>query len=185
MLHYYSVKNLLAYREPGTDLEAMHRALAGPRQDQWVNLGGQLVPGPDVVQLIADIKSGVLKDWQAVHGRYRQLWAEYPMARQKHAYAVLCELLEVPRLTPAEWNAALDKAVDIQRFICEQVYLSRKKDYDNPFRKATYRNEAEQKAVVGDAEGNSFVQQVTAETEAFEQRAERQKTEPRRLAKRA
>jgi len=187
MLHYYAVKNLLAYRESGADLDTMNRALSGPRQIEWVNLGGQLIPGPDVLRLIADIKSGALKDWQAVHDRYQRLWNEYPLARQRHAYAVLCELLGISKLTPADWNAALDKAVDIQRFICEQVYLSRKKDYDNPFRKATYRNEAEQKAVAGDAEGNSFVKQVKAETEAFEQRAERQKSEVggRKSAKRA
>ena len=31
----------------------------------------------------------------------------------------------------------------IQRRIGEQVYLSRKKDYDNPFRSATCRNDEE------------------------------------------
>jgi hypothetical protein len=57
--------------------------------------------------------------------------------------------------------------VRIQEYVCEQVYCSRKKDYDDPFRQTTYRNAAEMAAVVGTAEDNSFVKQVARETEAF------------------
>ena len=46
----------------------------------------------------------------------------------------------------------------IQQYICEQVYLSRKKDYDNIYRQATYRNQAEMEAAIGTIEDNSFVQ---------------------------
>ena len=74
------------------------------------------------------------------------------------------------KLQPPElWNAALDEAVRIQEYVRDQVYVSRKKDYDNPFRQTTFRNAEEMKAVLGTAEDNSFVKQVQQETELFKQ----------------
>ena len=61
----------------------------------------------------------------------------------------------------------LDKAVRIQQFICDQVYESRKKDYDNPIRSATFRNNEEKLAVVGRIEDVSFVKQIQKETADF------------------
>lgn len=48
--------------------------------------------------------------------------------------------------------------------MCEQVYLSRKKDYDNIYRQATYRNAEEMQAALGTIEDNSFVQQTRVQT---------------------
>ena len=97
------------------------------------------------------------------------MWQDYPRRKQAHALAVLLELLGAADLTPALWNAALDEAVRIQEYVRDQVYATRKKDYDNPFRKITFRNAEEMKAVLGTAEDNSFVKQVQQETEAFKQ----------------
>jgi len=79
------------------------------------------------------------------------------------------DLLGTNTLAPALWNAALDEAVRIQEYVRDQVYATRKKDYDNPFRKITFRNAEEMKAVLGTAEENGFVKQVRQETEAFKQ----------------
>ncbi len=76
--------------------------------------------------------------------------------------------LRTDNLTREQWESALNKAVDIQKYICEQVYISRKKDFDNPFRQATYRNTAEMTAAIGKVEDNSFVKQVQKETKDFE-----------------
>jgi hypothetical protein len=174
MLHYYAVKNLLEYLRANPDATretmAMPKALGGKRQRQWVNLGGQLAPQPAVARLFGDIKSGKLKTWQAIHARYDQMWQEYPRQKRAHALATLLDLLGASgkKLTPQLWNAALDEAVRIQKYVCEQVYVSRKKDYDDPFRKTTFRNAAEMKAVVGTAEANSFVKQVRQDTQAFD-----------------
>ena len=47
------------------------------------------------------------------------------------------------------------------------MFESRKKDYENEFRNATFRNEAEKLAVVGSIEDVSFVRQIRKETEEF------------------
>jgi len=69
----------------------------------------------------------------------------------------------------------LDKTVAIQEYIRDQVYASRKKDHDNPFRQATYRNTEEMVAAIGTIEDNSFVKLVREETENFKAAVEEMK----------
>jgi len=173
MLLHYAVKNLLAYRaeHPEADRAAMAEALAGRRETAWINLGGQLVRAEDLERLRADIKSGALRTWHDIHERYEELWARYPLDKQRHAFATLLDLLGAEELTPERWETALDRAVDAQQFICDQVYRTRRKDYDSPFRRMTFATPAEMEAVIGTAEDNRFVQQVRDETEAFTERA--------------
>ena len=95
MLHYYAVKNLLAYMQANPDAtrETMCRDLAGQRETNWVNLGGQLAPEPEVERLFDDIKAGRLKNWHEIHGRYDEMWQDYPRRKQAHALAILLKLL--------------------------------------------------------------------------------------------
>jgi hypothetical protein len=145
----------------------MCNKLKGDRQTRWVNLGGQLVPEKDVDQIRSDIGSGKLTAWEEIHARYNSLWQNYPLEKQKHAFAALCTLLGTNQLTREQWIAALDRSVKIQEYIRDQVYISRKKDYDNTFRQNTYRNMAEMTAAIGTIEENSFIKQVRSETETF------------------
>lgn len=174
MLHYYAVKNLLAYLQanPAATRATMCAELAGARQREWVNLGGQLVPGPDVDQLRADIRDGRYPSWAQIHQAYDALWAAYPLQKQRHALATLLDLLETTTLDAQTWNAALDAAVRIQEYVRDQVFLTRQKDHANRFRQTTFRNTAEMRAVVGTPEENSFVKLVRKETEEFRQLVE-------------
>lgn len=172
MAHFYAVKNLMEYfySKPESDLSSMHIELSQNPQTKWVNLGGQLVPESDTDTLRKDICSGLLKNWQDIHKRYDELWAVYPLEKQKHSYYTLCKLLEIDKLSKENWIECLDKAVKTQDFINEQVYLSRKKDYDNPFRQATFRSEEEMIATIGDIEENSFILLIRKETEEFKEK---------------
>ena len=178
MLVYYGVTNLFGYLavNPGSTLTRMAGDLAGPRETAWINMGGQLVPAAEVDRLRQQIGSGALASWDAIHRRYDELWEAYPRAKQRHAFAALCAILGAEKLTPAVWRAAVDRAVSIQRYIGDQVYASRKKDYDNPFRRMTYRSDEEMTAAIGTIDDNSFIRQVRAETGAFEKLAESMKT---------
>ena len=169
MLHYYGIKNLMEHLNvnPEADFSSMCKALKGRRKTKWVNLGGQLIPEKDVDLMRTDIGSGKLTKWTEIHHRYDVLWDKYPSEKQKHAYATLCEILGIDIPTKEQWLSALDKAKEIQEFIRDQVYISRKKDFDNPFRQATYRNMAEMTTAIGNIEDNSFVEQVRNETEGF------------------
>jgi hypothetical protein len=167
IMHYYAVTNLLKYllSNNGATLTTMHDELNGKRENTWYNLGGQLIQGKDVDVLCREIKSGKINDWEKIHSRYDSLCDQYAKDKQKHAYTVLCDLSGTNKITPKLWEQSLKKLLKIQQYVCDQVFVSRKKDYENPFRKSTYRNEEEMKAVTGPLEDNLFINQVKQETD--------------------
>ena len=169
MLHYYAVKNLLDYFKdnPETTFASMCETLKGERENEWINLGGQLLAKKHVDQLRVDIGSGHLGSWAEIHHRYDTLWESYRLEKHQHAFATLLDLLGVSSLTKEQWIAALDRAADIQDYISDQVFTSRKKDYDNPFRQSTFRDEEEMIAAIGDIKDNDFIIQVQEDTKKF------------------
>ncbi|MBM4103226.1 MAG: DUF4954 family protein [Planctomycetes bacterium] len=171
MLLYYAVKNLIEYLRFNTSANfgAMQKALKGPRVREWGNLGGQLAPAKDIDQLRADAGGGKLASWDDIHKRYDALWAAYPLEKQKHAMASLCEIYGAAELKKEQWQDALQKSVGVQEYVRDQVYITRKKDFDNSFRQATFRNMDEMTAAIGTIEDNGFVKQVRTETEQFKQ----------------
>jgi hypothetical protein len=170
ILHYYGVRNLMEYltNNPKSSFSVMCKALKGTRKKEWVNLGGQLMQKEDLDNLRSEIGSGKLKSWKDIHNRYNDLWAKYKLDKQKHAFATICELIGTEKLTTEEWNTALDKTVKIQNYISGQVYSSRKKDFENPYKQTTFRNKEEMKAAFGSVDENSFIIQVRQETSDFE-----------------
>ncbi|MBI5008675.1 MAG: DUF4954 family protein, partial [Bacteroidia bacterium] len=170
MIHYYAVKNLMAFMisNPDTTFSIMSKKLKGDREKEWVNLGGQIMKKENLDKIRSDIGKGNLKTWKDIHNRYNDLWNNYPADKQKHAFSILCEISGSGHLTKPQWIKALRKALIIQRYICDQVYLSRKKDFDNPFRQTTFRNKEEMKAALGIVENNSFIVQIRKETADFE-----------------
>jgi len=170
MLLYYAVKNLVDYLQanPGATLASLLTDLGQPpRITRWVNLGGQIVAKQDLDKLRESINAGRLNTWDAIHQAYDTLWDQYPRQKQQHALATL-RLLLGNDITADLWSRALDESVKIQRFVRDQVYTTRSKDYENPYRQATFDDEAEQQAVTGTIEDNDFVKQVREETSAFE-----------------
>lgn len=172
MLHIYAIRNIQECIESQSieTLNSLHKRLVSQRVTKWINLGGQLCPEKKVDQLRKEINIGKLKSWDQIHDCYDQLWEKYLLEKQKHAYAVLCYLCKTPEITQEIWMDVLNEAIQIQQYICNQVYETRKKDYENPFRKATYRNEEEMTAAIGTVEDNGFIQQIRAETKAFEKK---------------
>ena len=166
MVHHYAVREISGFltANPGSTFSSMCRSLAGEREKKWMNAGGQLIPEKEMDRLRSEIASGELDSWKKIHDRYDELWERYPEAKCHHAYASLCKLYGTHELTPETWHEALTKAIAVQEYVCEQVYLSRKKDYDNPFRSMIYRNAEEMRSVMGDIGSNDFIKHVRRET---------------------
>lgn len=173
MLNFYAVRELLAWLDEhkGAALAELAGELAGPRVKRWVNLGGQLVSEADLDELRRRIRDGELDGWPVVHHAFDQLWARRAQDRCRHALATLLDLHGAASLTDELWQAALDSAVATAATMAEQTYLTRKKDYDNLFRQATFDSPAEQAAVVGAAEDNDFVRHMRRQAEDFAARA--------------
>ncbi len=174
LLRWYALRVLIAYfaERPDALFQDASEVLSGPRVREWENLGGQLVPREKVEMLVHDIRDGTVNGWDEVHARYALLWAEYPLDKAQHAWATLCDLLDVENLEEPVFAREVERFMDTTRFIEEQVYLTRRKDYQNNFRKATFRNEEEMRAVLGSPESNSFVRQTRADMERWRARAD-------------
>jgi len=169
MVYYYAVNTIFNWMQHDTSrtFADMVVALQGNRETKWANFGGQLMREQDVDALRQDIGNGKLTTWNQIHQRYDSLWEQYPLQKQQHAYASLCSVLGVSNLTQKQWLEVLDKSLVIQEFVKDQVYLSRKKDFDNPYRRMTFRNEAEMTAAIGTIEDNGFVKEVRQMTVKF------------------
>jgi len=174
MLHYYATKTLIDCLSENKDMtfSSLAARLAGNRQQSWTNLGGQIIPTTEIDKLRAEIVAGTLDSWKDIHDRYDLLWNAYPLEKQRHAWATLCELLGTPDPSARQWLKALDKAVQLQQFVCDEVYRTRKKDDDNPFRQATFASIEEMQAVIPKAEENEFVLRIKKGTEEFGRKVE-------------
>jgi hypothetical protein len=91
------------------------------------------------------------------------------MDKARHAWAVLALLNGGPVSGAELLKQELTSAIDIRRWISGQIYQTRAKDYRDPFRKATFRNDAEMEQVLGKPEDNSFVRLAPEESKRFEE----------------
>ena len=175
MLIHYAMSNVLDYFDDCTPQWEELTKLTKKEQtsDSWINLGGQLVMGKDLDTIRQDICNGALSSWDDIHQRYDELWERYATDKLCHALQALCIVMNTEVMTPDLWLQALAHEERIQRRISEQVYLSRKKDHDNPFRSVTCRNAEEALTVYGTPEENNFVNQVREEMFANIRRIER------------
>ncbi|MDR1212155.1 MAG: DUF4954 family protein [Spirochaetaceae bacterium] len=147
------------------DAEREKNAESG-RVSEWVNMGGQIVPAFRVDRLRSDI--GRYSSWHEIHDEYSRWVDLYELDKLSHAWSLLA-LLEGG--APADRAAFIDGFGRLRltkRWICDQVYESRAKDFLDPFRKITYRNQEEMDAVAGKAGDNFFVKRAKEKLESFE-----------------
>lgn len=174
MLIHYAVRNLLNHEKKGGRIhDLIDFGTDGSKaKEEWTNLGGQLVTTADLDTLRSDICNGALDSWTAIHDRYNELWARYPADKLHHALHALCSVLGTDKMNKELWLHALAQAESIERHIAGQVYVSRKKDHNNPYRSITCRNTEEMLAIYGKAEENGFVNQMRDEAASYTRKIE-------------
>ena len=143
---------------PGAPAESTGNGGTAGRVTEWVNLGGQIVPAFRVDELRRDIREERLTTWEAIHARYDDMAAAYEEDRFRHAWAALGEYAPGgPPVNRAAFDASCAEALRLSGWIKDQVFVSRAKDFHDPFRGITYRNREEMEEVAGRVEDNSFV----------------------------
>jgi hypothetical protein len=178
MLRWYAAKTLAVFldAEPaalggGALTEKCENAPEG-RISAWVNMGGQIVPSFRVDELRRDISTGKYKTWDEIHAVYAHWRKLYPLDKARHAWAVLSWLYRTGNGGGAIDSELLKKEFEAARetsqWICGQIYETRAKDFANPFRKATFRNEAEMEKVLGAVHNEPFVCFSRSEAQSFE-----------------
>ncbi|MCC5936569.1 MAG: DUF4954 family protein [Lunatimonas sp.] len=141
---------------------------------QWKNVGGQLMPAAILSELIDEVKSPQVSTWPEVHALYTAASLSYPTWKCAHGLQSLFEARQVIRedFGQREWEQVLRESVDTRRWLSEQTYLSRQKDYQNRFRNMVYDSMEERDLILGSLEDNGFIQQEQRECKAFVDKVE-------------
>ncbi len=171
LISYYAALEVirLLEQEPELTITTLTARLAGVKRTAWCNIGGQLIPKPEVDRLIRDIHNGTIDSWDAVHNFYHETSAAYPEMKMQHALASLLELNDIKpkQLTAKFVRQLLNDAVSTREWMVEGIYSSRAKDYESPFRKMVYETNEEMEQVIGALEDNSFIRQQREELVTF------------------
>jgi len=140
----------------------------------WDNIGGQLIPAAKLEELFRAVCEGRIDTWERLHQAYDRAWNEY--AEQKTAHALYCLLhsydLGIEQLDPELIRRALKDSAEVAGELLQRAYASRQKDFENPFRRTTFRNPAEMEAVWGKLEDISFLKSYNEEIESYRRSVE-------------
>lgn len=143
---------------------------------EWENLGGLLVSAPRLEKVLAKAGAGDYPTWREFHEEYRTMSGFYQKDKTRYAWSLLGALYPLSPSGKEGRNGAagpskeglLDAFRDLEKltgYIAREVFESRAKDWSNPFRKSTYRSEAEMIAVLGTPTDNAFVNKTKKEME--------------------
>ena len=170
MLVMYAVKALLTYfEESGSFFKDFAVANADKANAlHWINMGGQLMPEEKFNILRNRICAGEFENWKQVHTVYDEYWKQYTFDNAISGLYVLKFVYNEKTLSESVWKKALSESLEIRKYIEDQVYKTKLKDYTNIFRSCTYRNKEEFSAVLGKVESNSFIKTARQDTVDFE-----------------
>ncbi len=159
MLLYYATATIASWCNSQSCTLSSFQQQSTPLLEEWMNVGGLLVPSSKVESLKDKVRSGSVTRWDEMHQNYDVWFTEYPRDRAEHALAVLHEILGVSEITASHWQTLQQAVVRIRLHIEEQVFKTKEKDFNNKFRASTYRNLQERDAVLGCLDDNPFIQE--------------------------
>lgn len=162
LVSYYAVHQLVEYASRnsfGTFSEMLDTLPARPALTLWANIGGQLIPQPEVDKLLKNIQANKIKGWGEVHNFYKEQGAAYDLQKLHHALAALREShgIQIKKVSETVFDNLLQKNIAVREWIVKQIHDSRAKDYQNPFRKMIYETEEEMNKIIGSLQDNSFI----------------------------
>jgi len=165
MIRFYGIRHLI--RHIGM-AQLKGQVMLPTKRTSWINLGGQLVPEKEFRKFRQQIRSGRIKSWDDVHIFYDEQTSLYHQQVLEHAFASLREIAGLKKgIDKEEIIDLLNEANETANWIVEGITQSRQKDYDNPFRRMVYENDAEMEKVIGRMQDNSFIRMVQGETKEF------------------
>lgn len=147
--------------------EVLNQLPMQSQQNEWQNLGGQIIQKTDVDALKLDIKSGKIKSWDEVHEFYRTTFANYSNNKLQHAINSVCSLHNTDKIDGKLLHFLLTESITTKEWMMMNIALSREKDYTNSFRKMVYDTTEEMNNVLGDVNDNAFIKQQKKELKSF------------------
>ncbi len=175
MITWYGLNNLInniGTGQPGIAGMIKDLLKDNPGRNEWLNIGGQLMPSSSVEDLKNNTRDKKINSWDELHTAYSEIGDSYPKQKLQHAIASLLEIenINVQHVNNNMINQWLDRAIAIKTSIVNRIIESREKDYTNPFRKMIYDSDDEMNKVIGSFDDNSFVQQQQQSLKQFRQK---------------
>lgn len=174
VIYYGTVQCIAQFLENDLkNVAALIRQLPSiPKRNQWINVGGQLIPEEEVEKFRKHVRAGKIKSWDDVHAFYTMQGQAYDADKFEHAFAALLEVLgiSVTGFTPEIFKQILLQSVQTKTWLTDGIYESRAKDYTNPFRTMIFDNKEEMDNVWGKLEDNSFIAMQQAELKDFKKK---------------
>lgn len=171
LIVYYGITQLIALheKEPSLNFESLINKLGNPQRNEWQNVGGQLMPVPVLNELIGNIHTGKIDNWDDVHSFYHNCSDNYLFQKAQHAFASLLEIkgIEAKAFTKKVFLQCLKETLATKEWMSAGIYNSRAKDYENPYRLMVYESKKEMEKVIGELEDNAFIRQQEAELNEF------------------
>lgn len=176
LIRYYCVRELFNLNPKGNDWLAYLKSRCQKVQQKsatWINVGGQLLREQALEQLKRNICNGKIKSWDQIHDWYRQQSNRYPTDKLDHALSVLMKITNstAKQLSRNKILLLLQEAEQTQTWMMSKIRKSREKDYQNPFRKMLYNNEAEMEQVMGKLQDNPFIKNLALKEKTFHHQA--------------
>jgi hypothetical protein len=178
MIRYYALGEILqALQDESEPVSFLNQLTTGAKREQWMNVGGQLMPSSTFLILLDRIRSAKIKSWDGVHAYYLDAATEYDEQVLHHAMACLMEVEGIKKrsLTEDKFEQLLDQHVQMTEKVYEGIVASREKDMSNPFRKMVFDDEEEQLAVIGKLSDNAFIKQKEVEKKELNRAVEKVK----------
>jgi len=177
LINFYGITELMRYMEENhiRHWDSLQKKLPKkPVRQPWRNIGAQLMPATQVQALIRNIRSGTINSWEEIHAFYEKKSRDYHTEKFRHAFA---SLLEIRGLSPSGFSKKIlvqliREAMATRAWMTQNIYASRAKDYQNPFRAMVYDNDKEMDKVIGSMADNQFIRQQREETAAWIKKTE-------------
>jgi hypothetical protein len=164
LIAHYAAEQLLSLirtRKAGSYEELLKVLPASLPFHKWVNVGGQLIRESELQKLIGQIHTGRVKEWEQIHQFYTRQGENYAQDKLYHALAALKEVrgISLRRAGKEAFRDLLLQSIVTKEWLTKNIYVSRAKDYINPFRKMVYNSTEEMNTVIGSLQDNGFIRQ--------------------------
>lgn len=175
MIQYYGTVQLVEYINHANELSDATKiinflnTIKLNEKNTWHNVGGLIIDTSDLDQLLSKIKSGKVNSWSSLHHLYTEMWNSYQDKKQIHGIKSLLRISKmIEKSITTDWlNESLQKAAVLADQIYSWALESREKDFIGAYRKVTYRNDNEMRAILVTPENDPFLLELKKSTDVL------------------
>lgn len=176
---YFAMQALLDFSEKNKtaafDADTISLLKDVPLYTEWLNVGGQIIPEAKIAELFEQIKGNTINNWREVHAFYDEAQTHYTDFKARYAIYVLERLYsrKIDEFTSEIYDDIKKDVIVVSNEMYSSAVSSHEKDFSDKFRRLTYRNEEEMRAVLGTINDCDFLKTLKSDTEKFNEKVEK------------